>query len=363
MALLAGLLAITRLDTVLLTGPVLLWRAYPHWRERRLWAGLAVGFAPLFLWELFSIVYYGFPFPNTYYAKLAAGIPAWALARQGMGYCLSVLNQDPITVLTLGGGLVMPFLLGARRLWPVAAGLLLYSLYVVRAGGDFMLGRFFAAPFVGAVVVLVTGLRPLLAERGVALFAPAALVLALGVTITPRPTLKSDGSYALPSPNGEHPFDDRGISDERAYYYPNMGLLHVARDKNMPSDQRVIEGQALQPGKVSRRWAAGTIGWGAPPRAIILDELALSDPLLARLPAIRNKWRIGHLARRVPDGYVATLETGKNQLADKGLAQIWDRLSLVVTGPLWSWSRFQAIAWLNSGRYRPLIDVERYAKP
>ena len=30
---------------------------------------------PLLAWELFSLLFYGFPFPNTYYAKLNTGIP------------------------------------------------------------------------------------------------------------------------------------------------------------------------------------------------------------------------------------------------------------------------------------------------
>jgi len=45
---------------------------------------LVVGFAPLLLWELFAVVYYGFPFPNTAYAKLAAGIPSSELWLQGL---------------------------------------------------------------------------------------------------------------------------------------------------------------------------------------------------------------------------------------------------------------------------------------
>jgi len=56
---------------------------------------LVVGFAPLLLWELFAVVYYGFPFPNTAYAKLAAGIPSSELWLQGLGYTLSQITFDP----------------------------------------------------------------------------------------------------------------------------------------------------------------------------------------------------------------------------------------------------------------------------
>jgi hypothetical protein len=32
-------------------------------------------FAPLLLWTVFSVIYYGAPFPNTAYAKMLHGIP------------------------------------------------------------------------------------------------------------------------------------------------------------------------------------------------------------------------------------------------------------------------------------------------
>jgi len=33
---------------------------------------ILIGFLPLIAWEIFALTYYGFPFPNTYYAKVAA---------------------------------------------------------------------------------------------------------------------------------------------------------------------------------------------------------------------------------------------------------------------------------------------------
>ena len=83
LALLASLLAFNRLDVGLLVLPALLHAAWllrlPAWRP------LLVGFLPLIGWLLFSTVYFGFPFPNTAYAKLAVGIPAGELFAQGLG--------------------------------------------------------------------------------------------------------------------------------------------------------------------------------------------------------------------------------------------------------------------------------------
>ena len=68
-----GLLLLNRLDTGLLVLPALLVRGI-RMPWRRVLRAAAIGLAPLMLWEAFAIVYYGFPFPNTAYAKLQHGI-------------------------------------------------------------------------------------------------------------------------------------------------------------------------------------------------------------------------------------------------------------------------------------------------
>ena len=80
---LVGLLGMTRLDLLLLGTPVGL-SALRSWRSTL--PAFAAGFAPLVAWEIFSIVYYGVPFPNTAYAKLATGIPQHELSIQGLTY-------------------------------------------------------------------------------------------------------------------------------------------------------------------------------------------------------------------------------------------------------------------------------------
>jgi arabinofuranosyltransferase len=88
--------------------------------------------------------------------------------------------------------------------------------------------------------------------------------------------------------------------------------------------------------------------WGTGPEVHVIDSLALTDPLLARVPAKYDKdWRTGHLLRDVPDGYVRTLETGVNLLTDPCLKTYYDKLQLVISGPLFTWDRISAIAALN----------------
>src|SRR5262249_32304304 len=70
---LAGLGVLNRMDTALLFLPPLAWTL---WRARsgKAVAVVLLSFSPFFLWEVVSIIYYGFPFPNTAYAKLRTGI-------------------------------------------------------------------------------------------------------------------------------------------------------------------------------------------------------------------------------------------------------------------------------------------------
>ncbi len=80
LSLLACLAALNRLDTILFYVPALLSLVASN-RSLRCWGALALGFLPLVVWEMFSLFYYGFPFPNTAYAKLNTGLPAWGLAQ------------------------------------------------------------------------------------------------------------------------------------------------------------------------------------------------------------------------------------------------------------------------------------------
>ena len=52
-------------------------------RPKRALAPVLVGLAPALLWLAFATFYYGFPLPNTYYAKVANGIPRFPMMQAG----------------------------------------------------------------------------------------------------------------------------------------------------------------------------------------------------------------------------------------------------------------------------------------
>ncbi len=81
------------------------------------------------------------------------------------------------------------------------------------------------------------------------------------------------------------------------------------------------------------------------------------DPLLALFtPRLTPRgWRVGHYVRKVPAGYLETLMAGGNRIREPRLASFYDRLSLVIHGPLLDPHRLRAIWDLNTGRLDGLL--------
>jgi arabinofuranosyltransferase len=338
--LVGALAMLNRVDAGLLVLPALVARSSQvGWKQGL--RSAAIGMVPMIVWELFSIVYYGFPFPNTAYAKLNTGIGAGPLTTQGILYLLNSITNDPVTlfaivVLSLASVAAPP-----RSDWPVALGIGFYLFYIVRVGGDFMSGRFLSAPLFCAVALLARFKLPL---RSPLVPAAVAAVVVLGVLATPRPPLLTQHDAMNPPPRA---IGTAGITDERAFYYRYTGLLRWTRGVPLPHFQWETEGREARanPGIVVRA-QVGMFGYFAGPAVHVVDVLALGDALLARLPSKPN-WRIGHFERPVPAGYIATIETGRNRIEDTTTAMLYERIKAVTQDPLWSRRRWRAIATLN----------------
>lgn len=358
--LIASLTALNRQDAILFVLPALafavpqnLFCAANRKINLAVLGNLLLGFLPLLLWEAFSLFYYGFPFPNTYYAKLGAGIPKAELLAQGLTYFLDSLQRDPLTITAIAAGILLALWRGQTRERLLALGSLLYLAYVLSIGGDFMSGRFLTAALLVSALLLMRLLQDVSTPWKCAAF---ATVIILGLFAKP-PNFILD----LNQPR----FTDHdlitGINDERAYYYPISGLMNYRPGKQIPfaSEGWVEHGYALRAsGKsVVDEKNVGFIGYFAGPAVHIVDRYALADPLLARLPAASvEKWRIGHFERDIPAGYIQTLRTGVNQIRDPNLAKYYDALSLITRGPLFSRARLVAIWKMNTGQFDYLLE-------
>ena len=360
LSLVAALGLLNRIDLAPLLAPAI---AYEAWR-RGPRAGIRpvlVGFLPLLAWELFSIFYYGSPFPNTAYAKLNTIVTADARLRHGLDYLLRTLTGDPATLATIAAAAFAIPRSRYRRDWPLIAGIALFGAYVLRVGGDWMMGRFLTPPFALAVALLA---RASWLQSRRAGLVTAAGVVAVGLLATWEPAILSGYGYSYAN-NLVHgrrtrtPMDDEtktflmGVMDERRYYYEATGLLKTFRAQPRPNYEWSVEGLRLRDGgrHVVVHINIGMLGYFAGPRVHVIDMLGLGDPLLARIPGGSTTSPMGHFPRTIPSGYVDTIETGENRLTDPDLAAYYDRLHLVIAGPLWSGPRLATLARFLLGRY------------
>jgi arabinofuranosyltransferase len=341
MWLVGGLLALNRLDQALLLAPALL---VVSWRYRwvRTLRSALIGLTPLLAWEVFSVVYFGFPLPNTAYAKLQTGIPQLEVVGQGLLYMLDAFGSDPITPLiaVLSTAMLMRF--GPRRDWPVILGCILYCCYVVRVGGDFMTGRFLSVPLL-ALTAVWARVRWRLPRGSVPV--AVGLMAVLGIFATTRPPIVSGaGTFILAPTEG---ISNAGIADERAFYYRYTGLLRWSRARTLPWNTQVERGMALkQAPTVAREVNIGFMGYYAGPAVTIIDEYGLCDAFLARLPA-QPDWRIGHYYRPSPPGYVESVQENRNRVVDPDLALRYEQIRVITRGPIWSRRRWRAIVAVN----------------
>ncbi len=145
---------------------------------------LAIGFSPLAAWLIFAAIYYGYPLPNTSYAKL--GMPVSANVHNGLLCLGDFLRCEPWHAVLL---VLVPLaaILRCRRglanggavACCVGVSIILQGAYFLYIGGDYMRGRFFTsalclAALAGAYIV-ANPPRPMIARWR------AAIVIALAL--------------------------------------------------------------------------------------------------------------------------------------------------------------------------------------
>lgn len=360
----AGFCCMNRMDTILLFAPgiLLVWwecaqqrntlktnsatdiaQRTGYWRASM---SVLCGFLPIALWIAFATLYYGFPFPNTAYAKLNVGADPLRMLQQGWYYLLNSLRLDPLTPMIIVAGLLSPLALRSRAAWAIGLGCALYLAYVMRIGGDFMSGRMIAAPLL-AGVVLLTGVIRLPASSAL----PALLVVTIVGMSNPLAPIHKLDDYL----SGITLFDNHWVADERYVYSPWTRLVDAPPRRalqNHPYWERGLQFRRIAESRtgVSAFVCAqlGFTGAACGPQVHIVDEYALADVLLARMPVRPDSdFRIGHFSRSIPAGYVESIEAGENQLTDPRQHRMLDQIWLITRGSLFSTRRLQAIVDAN----------------
>lgn len=354
----AGLLLVNRLDLVVLLGPVVAYVLFCARGGDRIKVAVAA-MLPAFAWMVFSLIYYGAPFPNTAYAKLGTGFSTGMLILRGLEYTKDFVLTDPLLTLIIGKAAfdaVRSYNWQARLL---GIGIVLYLAYIIIIGGDFMSGRFFAAPGFLALCLLARAPAPqwLIKRWKVTGLIAVGVV---GILLVTR--LMEQPSYSIPT---------NGIADERRFYYSNNGLFPVLKEWLRTESEPIhprgksgidIKAEAQSVGMPIVAWGgknAGMPGYYAGPAVHIVDDLALTDAFLARLPAIPGA-RVGHYQRLLPPGYIETALDAIPTTEVRALRPLLYDVTLATRAPLFSGVRWNAIWRLFSGHYHWVYESDIY---
>lgn len=367
LALLVALIAMTRMDAVLMFAPMAVY-VYLSKRDnvkfpKAVLLGV-VGLLPFVLWEVFATFYYGFPFPNTAYAKLGTNIAFMDYVKRGVKYYINALICDPVILL-------VPFMVilcvlivkKAQYIWCMV-GVVLYCIYLIYIGGDFMLGRHFTVMFYISMLCYMDIKNREFSELGkgasfnkafVSLIAAALLFTVISHDITNQ--FLYGNHFSSP------------ISDERAGYFKYSSLFNNVYSLVKTGDL-CIQGAWNDEGIREYRDAGykGGILRNVPGISkyynndMYLNDLyALGDPYLAHLPAVKEaNWRIGHMWREAPYGYQDQIlygdsETG-NRIENPAASKYYEIIKSVTCDDLFSGDRIKLLIDLNLGKYNYLVE-------
>lgn len=215
-------------------------------------AGFTAIFAPHFLWRL---SYYGYPLPNTVYAKSMGFHPRAFL--EGAYYLLDGLT-------TLGGPLflllpvgVLLFQGGDFRYCFITVCCAIYLLFIVVSGGDWMLMHRFWAHILPLLVVLVH-----------------AGLMALAALMVPHHMLLARVGLAL----AQAAFLYFGTLN--AHFVMKVDQVHVLSPNNPLTDYLRHH---WRPGDVVAVSDAGVIAYVLPLEARVVDMFGLTDAHIAHL--------------------------------------------------------------------------------
>jgi arabinofuranosyltransferase len=317
---------------------------------------------PTLVWIVFSVIYYGAPFPNTAYAKLGTGFSTESLILRGLNYTKDFVLTDPLLTLII---CKVSFDCLRSRDWTtriLGVGIILYIAYIIVIGGDFMSGRFFTSPGFLALCLLARAPVPQWLTKQAKKVALISVVGILAVLLFMRVTEQPNTTDT-----------NNGVADERRFYYSYNGLFPVLKMWVMTGHEPIhpwgqigvrLGAEAQRVGKpiavVERKAGAGMPGFYAGPAVHNVDVFALTDAFLARLPAIPGA-RVGHYGRVLPPGYAETVLNVIPATEVEALRPLLNDVTLATRSPLSADGRWDAIWRLSSGYYSWVYEADVYS--
>ncbi len=357
-------IALVRMDLVLMFIPMIVY-IFLMKREKTSFpmaVGITfLGLSPFILWELFSVFYFGFPFPNTAYVKIGTGISSFDYFKHGVLYAWYTALDDIVVLLIPAAFVVITFVVKKIKYILTSAGILLYGFYILRIGGDFMMGRHFTVMlFVSVFSCTMMLNREKDYFDSVRRIRTIFYFLVISSVIWEFTFGTSIGSQYMYG----HKFSS-SISDERENYSNTTGFYNnlVSLKKNGRmcvedtwNNQATDELRSMNfIGGIIENAAGILVYYNSD--LYLNDTYCLGDPLLSKLPADYDpNWRVGHLRRSVPEGYRESVRENQNLIEDPSLHEYYDKILLITRGNLFDGERIMTIINMNLGKYDHLIE-------
>lgn len=312
-------------------------------------------------------IYYGFPFPNTFYAKVTVGVPRADIIRQGLNYVLDLVVTEPQTLVFTAAIVILLAVRAATRRFGdrevvtalMAAGFVLYTLYMISVGGDYQSTRLLTPVAFGAVFLTFF----LLAEAEPTRTHVAGAFLAVAVAAGAAEARGFRGPAFFRQIVVQKSMNSWAEMSLAANYLTDTKIENAL----WAQEGRYMAAQAAKepPGRryALYRASIGMAGYFSSPAVHLVDVYALSDALLARLPILRGSlWRIGHFQRLLPIGYVERLR-GTGDIEDPDLRVYQQALETIIAGDIFTFNRLKTMLAFNTGRYEKHRKrfLERYS--
>lgn len=347
LSFIASLILLNRMDSILLVIPSFVYILLKRDKKISIFKFalyFIIGMLPFIFWEIFSLLYYGFLFPNTYYAKLNTGIPKMAFIINGWVYLSTILMLDPATILIILLTLALFFIFGKVKEFPLLIGIILSIVYIIYVGGDFMLGRFLTP----ALFVSTICLARLNVETFNNKFVKAVFIVILAAYVGFQTNYQINLSTLSFNKT-------KGVADERKFYFRYTSFIKGKSEETLGKINFFLSTKYSTNTYVASN--IGFMGYFANDDVAIIDLYALSDPLLSRIPINSGKLeRIGHNTRYLPPGYAKTVDSKKNVIKGENLSKYYDVIKIITQDDILSKERLKTIIKYHLGDYDYLID-------
>lgn len=369
LALLDSCLLLTRLDMAVMffvpTAYIYLFKREDKSIIKMIRDGM-IGLSPLFLWLLFSLWYYGVPFPTTFYAKLNTGISPIYYYMSGCLYLIVNVFVDILFSFILIFTAYRSFKFGNVKHKLIVMSFILRVFYLISIGGDFMYGRMLTDIYFMSICVYSLIKDTLLIDTYKRKILVGFLVFMFAIS-----TCVSSVSEFVFSKNIH---GNLFVMNEREFYNPLLSIQAklylplVHRLSIIPSLRYSLEPVLLEEPRASIdsceydgyicRLFHGLMKVDYMDKYIV-DESALGDMFLAQLPLVdvdMKSWRVGHNFRQLPPGYRETVMYVENRLEDENLHEYYDIVCELTRGNLFSKDRLIVIWKFNTGQYDYLLE-------